>query len=185
METTQYHSPTLITQISPSDESISWVNTDQIRSPDTTILYPTNSTQAGFFSTTTTEIYRVAMRDRIVRTNSVNQLWCTDFNFSNLSTVVGIELRLVTSRLARIQDYLISLIYNNQLVGDNKANDFAENDQIYGGEFDMWNSSLTTAEIESPSFGVAIGLGPHKKYPHSDIGYINSVQLKLYYGIFD
>lgn len=180
MSSTRYHSPNIISQVS-TDDSIPWSNTDQISASDKNILHPFDPDRAGFFSTTSTEIYRIAMRDRYVRANSANQLWCTDFNFSNLGIITGIELRLVTSRLARIQDYLISLIYNNQLIGENKANDFAENDQIYGSSTDLWNTSLTSDEIESSSFGVAIELGPNKRFPHSDIGYVNSVQLKIYF----
>lgn len=181
MERTRYHSPTIITQVSASDEDISWINTNQISAADNTILNPNDPFNAGFFSTTSTEMYRIAMRDKYVRTNTSKQLWCTGFNFSNLGTVTGIELRLVTSRLARIQDYVISLIYNSELIGENRANDFAENDQLYGGTDDLWGTVLNSTEIESSTFGVMIELGPNKLYPHSDSGYINSVQLKIYF----
>lgn len=180
MNITRYHSPTTIVQYPINDESISWVNTNQISLPDKNILYSNDVNQNGFFSTTSIEIYRVAMRDQLVRTNSVNQIWCTNFNFSNLGNVCGIEMRLVTSRLARVQDYLISLTYNNEVIGDNLANDLAENDQLYGGENNLWGTTLTSQEIESSSFGVIVGLGPNKKVPHSDLGYINSVQLRIY-----
>lgn len=181
MNRTFYHPPQQITQISVEDQSLYWVNLDQISAVDQTILHPADSTRAGFFSTTNQEIYRIAMRDKKVRTNSVNQIKCTDFNFNNIGIVTGIELRLVTQRLSRIQDYVISLTYNNETIGENKSNDLAENDQIYGGPNDLWNTNLTASEIEDISFGVIIGLGPNKKIPHSDSGYINSVQLKIYF----
>lgn len=181
MSSTYYHTPRNVTQRPVDEDSISWFNDNQISAPDPIILNPTNPDLAGYFSTTRQELYRIAMRDSLVRVNSANQLWCTDFNFLNLTSIIGVELRLVTQRLARIQDYNISLLYQGQLIGENKSNDFAENIQLYGGPSDMWLSNLTSVEIQDPTFGVMIQVGPNKKYPHSDQGYINSVQLKVYF----
>lgn len=178
---TFFQSPSSIIQTSDDNQAVYWLNADQISTADSNILHPNDSTAAGFFSTTNQEIYRIAMRDSKVRTNSVNQIICTNFKFSNIGIVTGIELRLVAQRLARIQDYVISLTYRGDIIGENKANDFASNDQIYGSSTDMWGEVLSNNQIEDESFGVVIGLGPNKKTPHSDAGYINSVQLKVYF----
>lgn len=177
---TNYHSPSTITQVPLTDESTSWNHDTQITAGHGGIVAENND-NLGYYSSTQANLYRIAMRDRMVRTNSANQVWCTNYRFSGIGVVTGIELLLVTQRKARIQDYVISLLYNNEIIGDNKFNDLAENEQIYGGDSDMWGTTLTAGQIESTSFGVVIGLGPNKNIPHRDSGFIDSVELKVYY----
>lgn len=168
MPTTELKHPNTIQQVSTVDGDLSWTDDYSFSSAEN-------------FNITTGELYRIAMRDKQVKVNYAKQLWCTNFNFSNIGTVVGIELELKTQRLARIQDYVIQLTYDGELVGDNLYNDRAENYQIYGSSTNLWGRTWTAEEIESASFGIVIQLGPHKSIPHSEIGYIDSVALKVHY----
>lgn len=165
---TEFHFPQTIQQVSPVDGSISW-NTD----------YSLDSKDN--FNATDDRLYRIPRTDRQVTVNYANQLWCTNFNFTGIGTVQGIELELRTQRLARIQDYVIQLTYDGELVGDNLYNDLAGNYQLYGGPSVLWGRSWINTEIQSSSFGIVIQLGPNKRIPHKDTGYIDSVALKIYH----
>ena len=94
---------------------------------------------------------------------------------------LGIEVRLVTQRLARIQDKVIQLWDGTQTIGENKQNLEAENDQLYGGDFDRWGlKSDYNIPTSSSDFGVVVDLQPHTEIPCSDTVYIRSVSMRLY-----
>jgi hypothetical protein len=168
MQTTNYRFPTVINQVSAHDETVSWDDVNEVRIETV-------------FSQTDLRLYNMPIRDALFRANMANQLWCTGFGFTGVGTVVGIELRLVTQRLARIQDYTIQLIFNGELVGENYANYMAENDQLYGGVDDLWGTSLTGADIMDGSFGVMVELGHNRSIPHADTGYIDAIEMRAYF----
>ena len=168
MQTTNHRFPTVINQVSAYDESVSWDDVNEVRSETV-------------FSQTGLRLYNMPLRDALFRGTMANQLWCTGFGFTNVGTVVGIELRLITQRLARIQDYTIQLILNGELVGENRANYMAENDQLYGGVNDMWGTVMTGADIMDASFGVMVELGHNRNIPHADTGYIDAIELKVHF----
>jgi hypothetical protein len=93
----------------------------------------------------------------------------------------GIELRLVTQRLARIQDKTIQLWDGSKQIGENKQNLLAENDQLYGGEQDRWGlESQYAIPLTSSDFGVVIDLQPHTEIPCSDTVYIKTLSIRIY-----
>lgn len=109
-----------------------------------------------------------------------NSLLFTGFGMPSVIPL-GIEVRLVTQRLARIQDKVIQLWDGTQTIGENKQNLQAENDQTYGGDFDRWGLKTDYAiPASSPDFGVVIDLQPHTEIPCSDTVYIRSVTMRLY-----
>lgn len=168
MQTTNYRFPSIVNQVTAYDESVTWDDVNEV----------TNET---VYSQTDVRIYNLAIRDALYRSTMANQLWCTGFGFTGVGTVVGVELRLITQRLARIQDYTIQLVYNDQLVGENYANLVAENDQLYGGVDDMWGTALTGAQVMDVSFGVMVELGHNRVIPHADTGYIDAIEMRIFY----
>ena len=108
-----------------------------------------------------------------------NSLLFTGFGMPD-AIPLGIEVRLVTQRLARIQDKVIQLWDGTQTIGENRQNLRAENDQVYGGDFDRWGLRSDYAiPTASPDFGVVVDLQPHTEYPCSDTVYIRSVTMRL------
>lgn len=168
MQNTNYRFPTIIEQVSTHEDDSSWILEENVERIDA-------------FTTTANRMTTIAINDKRYASNHAKQIWCTNFGFTNISNVTGIELKLVTQRLARIQDYTISLLYNGEIIGDNKAYEHAENTQIYGDSNDLWDTTLTDVQVMDSSFGVVIELGPNKKIPHSDIGYIDSVEMRVFY----
>lgn len=160
--------PTIITQVSTSEDDVTWTNLDAIKRPDG-------------FAVTSAELFYISGVTNISFRNSVAQVWATNFNFENLGTIIGIEVQVVTQRLSRIQDKTISLCYNGTLIGENKSNLRAENDQTYGGNNDLWDREWTAEEIQDNSFGLVVELQPHLNYPHSELGLIDSIAIKVYH----
>jgi len=169
MSVTKFYSPKTILQVSNQDNDISWINNFSLGQIDS-------------FNITEKPFYRIARRDNLGGVNSSTQLWCTNFQIPLLENITGIELKLVTQRLARIQDYVIQLTYDNELIGKNLYNDLAEDLQIYGGSNNVWESNISPQQLSGQSFGIVIELGPNKKTPHKDQGYIDFVGIRVYHG---
>ncbi len=104
-----------------------------------------------------------------------NSLVFRNFGFDPDLSVVGIELRLIVDRVARIQDRTIQLYYEGAL-GHNLADPLSENEQVYGG--DLWGLSEPLA-WDSDQFGVIVDLQPHQGYPSSNPVVIRRVELRL------
>lgn len=160
--------PNQIVQVVTADDNVNWTNLEAIKRPDG-------------FALTDKELYYISGVTNTSFRNSAAQVWATDFNFENLGSIVGIEVQLITQRLSRIQDKLISLCYQNEIVGENKFNLRAENDQIYGSNSDLWGRTWTAEELQDSSFGVVIELQPHLQYPHSELGLIDFIAIKIYH----
>lgn len=109
--------------------------------------------------------------------DQTNSLLFRNFGFA-VESVVGIELRLVVDRLARIQDRTVQLYYQ-ALVGRNLANPLSENEQVYGG--DLWGLDQALP-WNDPLFGIVIDLQPHQSYPSSNPAVIRTVELRLNLG---
>lgn len=100
------------------------------------------------------------------------------FGFAVSGAVQGIELRLATQRLSRIQDHVIQLSMA-QLLGENRAVDSAEDLQLYGGVDDAWGIA-EPVDWGNDQFGVVIDLQPHKTIPSNTRAIIYSVDLRLW-----
>lgn len=109
-----------------------------------------------------------------------NMLLFSGFGFElPLNSVVqGIEVQLHCQRLSRIQDSVVQLYYQ-QLLGSNRAADQAEDLQRYGGAEDSWDVD-STVDWQSPNFGVAVDLQPHRTIPSGNTAIIYSVDMRLY-----
>ena len=63
----------------------------------------------------------------------------TNFNFQNLpNTVSGIAFRFSVGRGGRVFDETVQLVYNGELIGENKCTRTVDPVQIYGGDTDLW-----------------------------------------------
>ena len=108
-----------------------------------------------------------------------NMLLFSNFNFQleEGAVIQGVEMRLHCQRLSRIEDKTVQLYYQ-QLKGDNRAADVAEDLQLYGGASDLWGVD-TAVDWTSPQFGVAIDLQPHRTIPSGNKAIIFSVDMRL------
>jgi hypothetical protein len=115
--------------------------------------------------------------------SKTNQLWFTNFSFSpNGSTLYGVEVQFNSLRGNRIQDYIVQLVLNGVLVGDNIAEPSTDNFKTYGSNINIWNSNLSIVDTINTSFGVAISLRSNVLTPHKDLGYLNQVRMRITYG---
>jgi len=111
-------------------------------------------------------------------TNEANSLLFSGFGFVvGSDTVQGIEVMLTTQRLARIQDRVIQLHYQ-QLVGSNRANLSAEDLQLYGSADDLWGLDQALPWDHS-QFGVVVDLQPHISIPSNNTALIFAVAMRL------
>lgn len=111
-------------------------------------------------------------------TVEANSLLFTAFGFdTGTYTVQGIEVQLVTQRLARIQDRVVQLHYQ-QLVGNNLADLAAEDLQHYGSADNLWGLDQALP-WNSSQFGVVIDLQPHTSIPSNNTALIFSVSMRL------
>lgn len=103
------------------------------------------------------------------------------FNFRGLPEVLsGIKLRLTVSRSGRITDETIQLCLGEDLVGDNHASLSLDPMKTYGGETDLWNTSLSITDITTPEFGVVLRFQAHPHWPHRDAAFIDAVEIQIY-----
>lgn len=110
-----------------------------------------------------------------------NSLVFTDFGLPAVQPL-GIEVKLIATRLARIQDKTIQLVYQNQPISENKQNLLAADTHVYGDAHDRWGiTSDRNIPIESSEFGVIVDLQPHTSIPCASTVYIRSIQMRVAY----
>ena len=101
-----------------------------------------------------------------------------DFGIPSNATVVGIELLLTVTRLARIQDRQVQLCVAGAAQGENRAVATAEDSHVYGAADDLWGTA--SIQFDDPQFGVIIDLQPHAQYPSNNTVYLRSVSLRVH-----
>jgi hypothetical protein len=150
----------------------------ELESDEITMASYLGSQTQGFQSQTETRSISTSY-GTFIREES-NSLVFSDFGFLDV-VPMGIEMRLRTRRVARIQDKTIQLWNGSRTISENLVNLAAEDDQIYGGADNRWGISVTESiPISSSQFGVVIDLQPHVNYPCSDLVLIRSVAMRLY-----
>lgn len=116
-----------------------------------------------------------------------NDLILTEFEFDIPATAVieGIELILVksSSSVNEISDQTISLYLNNNTIGENKADTAFWSNTFtsinYGDTADLWNTTLSPADINDSGFGVLINTTPAEVYCQN--AFIDFVKLSVTY----
>lgn len=103
------------------------------------------------------------------------------FSWTNLPTTVsGIEARIHIRRTGRITDETISL-YNDGIIGLNKANIDLANNKTYGNETDLWGlEEITSTMLQDPNFGIVVRLQSHPSVPHRVTPNFDHVQLRAW-----
>jgi len=98
------------------------------------------------------------------KNSSTQELVLKDFGFSGTigsgDTIDGIEVRTEKNSTS-MTDHTVSLWNNDAKVGDNKADTVTawpttDGTVDYGGASDLWNASLTTADIRGTAFGAVL-----------------------------
>jgi hypothetical protein len=116
--------------------------------------------------------------DSAVNPYGANSLLLSDFGFEPGGTVIGIELETSIIRLNRVRDLRVQL-YQQGLLGQNRASRSYDAVQRYGGSTDVWGI-LGAVPYTDSGFGVVLDLGPHERYPSSTRPIIRSVSLRLF-----
>lgn len=173
--TSNWALPRVVTQYSEEGAEqahISWIDTNNFYS----LKY-----LDGKSIKTSSELLHIAREPKHDITQKTYFLKITNFNFLNLpSSISGIELRLSIKRFGRITDDTVQLILNDELVGENQADLNLNPIKIYGGQTEMWNSNLTIADIQDPSFGVLLRFKSHPHWPHRCSPLIDAVELRIH-----
>ena len=105
----------------------------------------------------------------------------TGFTFNNLPDVVsGIEMKLTMRRNGRISDETIQLYLDNDVIGDNQASRSLNPVNTYGGENNNWNTNLSIADIQNPTFGVLLRFRSHPSWPHKSSALVDAVEIRIH-----
>ena len=171
--TTDFLIPSTVTQVA-DDNGIVWSNT----------LGSINRDPAGVqCAVTSKELHTIPGLWQERYASKTNQLWFTNFSFNPVGTTLyGIEVEITSTRGNRVQDYIVQLVLNGALVGDNIADPITDNIKIYGSSTNLWNSNITINNVTNATFGVAIAFRSNVTIPHKDIGYLDQVRMRITYG---
>ncbi|NDG78994.1 MAG: hypothetical protein EBX47_06140 [Synechococcaceae bacterium WB8_1B_057] len=105
----------------------------------------------------------------------------TNFQFTNIpSTISGIEVKLTMNRFGRITDDTIQLTLDDNLIGNNFADLNLSPIKTYGSFNDLWNTSLTPADVSNASFGIVLRFQSHPKWPHRSSALIDAAEIRVH-----
>jgi len=171
--TTDFLIPRIVTEVT-DDNGIAWSN----------ILGSVGRDPASLqYAVTIKELHTIPGLWQERFASKSNQLWFTNFSFNPVgSTLYGIEVQFNSIRGGRVQDYIVQLILNGELVGDNIADPATDNLKTYGSPTNLWNSNISLTDISNSTFGVAISLRSNVLTPHKDLGYLDQVRMRITYG---
>ena len=171
--TTAFITPGTVTQVT-DDNGIAWTN----------ILGSVGRDPASLqYAVTSKELHTISGLWQERFASKTNQLWFTNFSFAPVgSTLLGVEVQFNSIRANRVQDYLVQLVLNGALVGDNIADPITDNVKTYGGPTNLWNSTISISDVTSATFGVAIAFRSNVTIPHKDLGYLDQVRMRITYG---
>jgi hypothetical protein len=159
---TKWHSPRTVEQLT-SDEigysgAILWDQTTQYTS-----VKPVSS---------------VARSQGGVLQEGAQSLVFRDFGFDTVEPVLAVEVLLVVTRLARIQDRTVKL-WQGEEIGYNRADLTAADQHVYSGDLTWWR--VDAVNPNDANFGVLVDLQPHSQYPSRDSIYIREVKIRINY----
>lgn len=107
-------------------------------------------------------------------------LRCTNFGITDADlsdTVTGITVSLTAQRHGRVVDDTVCLVYNGEIISENKTNyssrrgegyQTLDNFQTYGGDNDLWGAEITKEMVKDPSFGILFRFASNPIRPHKD-----------------
>jgi hypothetical protein len=171
--TTPWFYPNAVTQYGEIPQHVSWQGEEN----NWAYLRTTDA-----YVSTTRELLHIA-------NNSVNDLkmktyylYLTDFGIVDLpDPITGIEVEVNMKRGGRITDDTIQLRYNDEFIGDNRADYKLDNVKVYGAPDDLWDiSNLTANMLTDPSFGLGLRFQSHPSWPHKEHPMLNFIRLRVW-----
>ena len=166
---TQWHSPTLITQYAEDPSHIEW-NTD----------FDTVITLNGGLALSK-PLFHIARQPKNDIKSKSWFLSATNFNFQNLPSIInGISLKITATRQGRVTDDTVQLVHNGELIGENKCSRSVNPVNVYGSESDAWGVENLTSIIHDPSFGIVVRFKSHPDWPHSTTPILRGLELQIY-----
>jgi hypothetical protein len=156
--------PSMITQWAEDPSHIGWENIG---------LLP---------SSTSYPLLHIAREPRNDIKMKTHFVYATGFDFTYIPEVIsGVQFILTVDRGGRIHDETIQLMYNNQLIGENKASQFVDPTQVYGSTTDVWNvTNISSQMIQDPSFGIALRFKSHPAWPHKTTAILRLLDLQIH-----
>jgi hypothetical protein len=191
-----YYPKTIVQYAEYPDQNISWsnnaVDTTIIDQPDYNFSDPDNGAGNKNIIQTVKNLTHIPNPTRGPKLDKTYYLKCTNFGITDIGAVesiTGITLSLTAQRHGRIVDDTVCLIYQDQVISENKTNlssVYGEGHlnntelQIYGSANDMWGAELTEAIVTDPSFGVLLRFSSNPIYPHRDTMEVLKVLLTVH-----
>ncbi len=97
--------------------------------------------------------------------------------------IIGIQVQIKADRGGRIVDDTVQLRYQNNWIGENRAQFTVAPRFVYGfaGAWDLnySDTNLINAIVQDPSFGVGIRFQSHPAWPHSTTPMIDYVSIRV------
>jgi hypothetical protein len=186
------HFPTTPTQIIWADSSVSLISSGYFSGPyspgDTAgnvNLFATNLTGGKSFpATVQTTNYSPAVPSTV----------------AYVPTILGVEFNLVMERAGRVEDLVIQLTKGGVPIGNNLASTvnpvianmytgdrmevpapYPGNNYTYGGPADLWGTTLTSADVADPTFGIIVSFKSNVAIPHRDLAYLYQLGVRITY----
>jgi hypothetical protein len=181
----EFFYPRSIVQYAEYPEThISWTNDQSdhtiVDNPNYNLNNPTNGSGSYNVIGTTKPLTHVANPTRGPKLDKTYYLKCTNFNIGNLpNTITGITLHISSQRNQKIIDETVCLIYDGEIISDNKTNLSAghygveghmkiENEASYGGPEDLWGATITKTMLQDSKFGVLLRFSSNPMRPHKE-----------------
>jgi hypothetical protein len=190
-----FYPKTIVQYAEYPELNISWTNnfnSDILDNPNYNFAEPGQSSGSKNVLSTIAPLTHVANPTRGPKLDKTYYLKCTDFRIQELpNTITGITLTLSTQRNQKIVDETICLLYNDQIISDNKTNLSAgpysidghmniQNVSTYGGPTDMWGSTtITKTMLMDPGFGVLLRFASNPMYPHKEGMLLYQITLEI------
>jgi len=170
--TTPWFYPYAITQYAEVPQHVSWAGSEN--------NYADLRTDDGAFLSTTGELLHIAnpsVNDLKMKTW---YLYLTDFRLTNIPAVIsGVQVEIDMRRGGRITDETVQLRYQDQFIGENRADYALDNRKVYGGDQDLWSAALTPSMLSDTSFGLGIRFQSHPSWPHREHPMLNYIRLRV------
>jgi len=175
--------------------NISWSNNEVdstiADNPSYNLADPSTGAGNRNVITTIKPLTHVSNPTRGPKLDKTYYLKCTNFMARGIpNTPTGITLTLTTQRNQKIVDDTICLIYNGEIISDNKTNLSAgpysidghmkiENVATYGGPDDLWGAAITKEILMDPSFGVLLRFASNPMRPHKEGMLVYQITLEI------
>ena len=170
--TTPWFYPYAITQYAEVPQHVSWAGSEN--------NYADLRDNDGAFLSTTRELLHIANPT----VNNIKMktwyLYLTDFRLTNIpAEVSGVQVEIDMKRGGRITDETVQLRYQDQFIGENRADYLLDNRKVYGSDSDLWSTIITPSMLADSSFGLGIRFQSHPAWPHREHPMLNYIRLRV------